>query len=65
VRLDAAGTDLVVTVRDDGVGLSPAAPATKGGLGMRIVQQLAEQLGGRITITSEAGTICRLVVPRQ
>jgi two-component sensor histidine kinase len=31
---------------------------------MRIVQQLAEQLGGTITITSEAGTTCRLAVPR-
>jgi two-component sensor histidine kinase len=31
---------------------------------MRIVQQLAEQLGGTITITGEGGTVCRLVVPR-
>jgi two-component sensor histidine kinase len=64
VKLETTDKELIVTVRDDGVGLSRAAPSTKGGLGMRIVQQLAEQLGGTITITGEAGTVCRLAVPR-
>src|SRR5262249_34042029 len=53
----------IVTVRDDGVGIVPSATG-KGGLGMRIVQQLAEQLGGTITITSEAGTTWPPVVRR-
>jgi two-component sensor histidine kinase len=64
VKLETTGKDLVVTVQDDGIGLPAAAPAPKGGLGMRIVQQLAEQLGGTITITTGAGTVCRLAVPR-
>jgi two-component sensor histidine kinase len=64
VKLEATDKELVVTVQDDGIGLPAAAPAPKGGLGMRIVQQLAEQLGGTITITGEAGTVCRLVVLR-
>ena len=64
VKLEATDKEIVVTVQDDGIGLPAAAPAPKGGLGMRIVQQLAEQLGGTITITGEAGTVCRLVVLR-
>ena len=63
VKLATTDQELIVTVRDDGVGILPSATG-KGGLGMRIVQQLAEQLGGTITITSEAGTTCRLVVRR-
>ncbi len=64
VKLATTDRELIVTVRDDGIGIDPSAIG-KGGLGMRIVQQLAEQLGGTISITSERGTICRLVVPRQ
>jgi two-component sensor histidine kinase len=64
VKLETAGPELVVAVQDDGIGLPLAAASSKGGFGMRIVQQLAEQLGGTITITSDAGTVCRLIVPR-
>jgi len=61
-RLDS--TDLELIIRDDGPGL-PATydPGQSKGLGSRIVEGLASQLGGRLTLTSNNGAITRLVIP--
>lgn len=63
VRLAVSGAHLVLTVRDDGRGVSPVARADGRGLvGMR---ERAELLGGTLEVTSApgAGTTVRAVVP--
>ena len=65
VTLDKASEgDRVLVIRDDGSGL-PAGhdAAASTGLGMRIVQGLAAQLGGSIAMTSDSGTVSRVTFP--
>lgn len=47
--------DLVVRVRDDGVGASPQSLSTSSSLGLRLVGNLAEQLGGQVSYSSSPG----------
>jgi two-component system, sensor histidine kinase PdtaS len=49
-----------LAVADDGVGHDPAGPATGGGLGHLLVEQLARQLGGSAATEGKGGT--RVVV---
>jgi two-component sensor histidine kinase len=49
-----------LTVADDGVGHELASPATRGGLGRVLVEQLARQLGGSVAVEGAGGT--RVVV---
>lgn len=53
-----------LSVRDNGSGL-PAGfdPATAGGLGLRLIRSLAQQLGGEVSMTTDRGTITRVVFP--
>lgn len=52
---------LLLVVRDDGVGSSGETVAGKErGLGTRIVQGLASQLDGKLTIDRDSGTVARL-----
>lgn len=54
----------VLVIRDDGIGLSPGHDGGTGqGLGIRIVDGLAAQLGGRISMANENGTVTRLHLP--
>jgi two-component sensor histidine kinase len=47
------GGDLILTVLDDGVGLPEGFnPAVDGGLGMRVVRSLAEQMGAALDFAS-------------
>lgn len=65
VDLEIAGDgSRILAIRNDGVGL-PAGhdPARSTGLGMRIVQGLAAQLGGSISMASEGGTVTRISLP--
>ncbi len=66
VWLSLTGSPLVLTVRDDGVGL-PAEdqPRRRGSVGLELVRALAEAQGGTLTVTGEpgAGTTLRLEVP--
>lgn len=59
LRLERMDPDrLCFTIRDDGQGYETdraAAPARQAGLGTRICQGLAAQLGGELTVTSEPG----------
>ncbi|WP_119421873.1 sensor histidine kinase [Desertibaculum subflavum] len=53
-----------LSVRDNGSGL-PAGfdPAVAGGLGLRLIRSLAQQLGGEVSVSSDGGTITRVVFP--
>ncbi|HET9076852.1 MAG TPA: sensor histidine kinase [Acidimicrobiales bacterium] len=65
VELKRVGTDLHVTVRDDGVGLPAGfSIADTPSLGLSIVRGLVgTQLGGTITMRSDGGTVIDLVIP--
>lgn len=55
---------LQVCVSDDGRGLAGAAPKSGNGLGTRIVDSLAAQLGGKVTVVDNGGVATCLVFPR-
>jgi len=65
VSFSRSGDELVVEVRDNGAGLPPDfSVGTTTSLGLSIVRGLVQgQLGGRIEMTSDGGTLARLVVP--
>jgi two-component sensor histidine kinase len=53
-----------LTVADMGVGLPESIePGDGGGLGMRIIRSLVEQLNGRFEIARRAGTQTSIIVP--
>ncbi len=54
---------LVVTVRDDGIGLQNLNEAKATGRGLRNMQRRCEELGGRFTLRSGPGTVLRFLVP--
>ena len=65
VQLKNEGDVLTVRVHDDGVGL-PAGftPERSGGLGLTIVRTLvAGELGGRMDMRTDGGTLVELTVP--
>jgi len=49
------GAQLVLTVRDQGQGLPGEAERREGGLGMRLVRSLVEQVGGELIIRDGPG----------
>ena len=58
------GDSLIVTVEDDGVGLPPHVDHNGGGLGLRIMHSLAEELGGSLSFrSSPLGLTVQVVVP--
>ena len=65
IRIDLTprGTEQVLTVSDDGGGLPPDFTLeTASGLGLRIVQALAQQIQGRFAMENgHGGTTCRVV----
>ena len=59
-RLDDGRIEL--SVRDDGSGLPDGFdPDADGGLGLRLIRSLAQQLGGEFSMTTENGTATRIV----
>ena len=63
VEIVLAERRLTLTIRDDGVGLDPAA--ARSGHGLRNMQRRAEDIGGQLTIESQpgAGTVIHLEAP--
>jgi signal transduction histidine kinase len=54
---DAAGREIVLTVRDDGRGFDPAAAAgtTQGHFGLQVMRERMEGIGGTLTIDAAPG----------
>jgi signal transduction histidine kinase len=63
VRLDTNGTELVLTVRDDGAGFEPGAQAR--GMGMANIAARAAEVGGSVEVASapDRGTALRFALP--
>ena len=66
--LDAQGrrmTYLRLSVTDNGVGIRPGGKTDRGGLGTKLVENFARQLGARHEIiSSDQGTTHDLVIPK-
>ncbi|MGA2779227.1 MAG: PAS domain S-box protein [Steroidobacteraceae bacterium] len=65
VQLVVTPTDVVLTIRDDGVGLPPAAERASG-LGLASMQHRAAAIGARLSVRTryEGGTEVRLECPQ-
>jgi two-component sensor histidine kinase len=62
IELAHSNGDVVVEVRDDGVGMRNAA-AESGRLGLQIVRTLIEELGGTLEVESDGGTTVSVNIP--
>jgi two-component system, NarL family, sensor kinase len=69
LEVDVRGDDRQVrlSVRDDGVGFDPDSTSSNGSYGLRGLQSLVEDGGGKVQVVSEpgAGTTVRMVVERR
>jgi two-component sensor histidine kinase len=64
VRLTARGASITLEVADDGVGLPPSVELRRvPTLGLRLVESLADQLGGTVELHRSAGTCCQIRFP--
>lgn len=63
VRL-ANPDEILLEIRDDGEGYRTVASSTETGLGSRLIEALAHQLGGTIALSNEGGAAFRLTFPR-
>ncbi|WP_244929614.1 sensor histidine kinase [Nocardioides sp. W7] len=55
VTLSYDGDEVVLDVRDDGVGFDPDRPAPEGSFGLRAMRQRAERLAGVLALESRPG----------
>jgi len=64
VRFQQVGDTIVITVADDGCGFNPAEVANKGPLhlGLQIMHERAESVGGKLTIDSSPGHGTRVTI---
>jgi signal transduction histidine kinase len=62
IRLTQQGTRLLLEISDDGRGFTPAEVRKQGGLGLRGIQERAEQLGAQLSIQSAPGHGARIQV---
>ncbi len=64
ISLHAREEGIVLEVADNGVGLPPLFDrARSDSLGLQLVEMLSSQLGGSLSIASEAGVKARVLVP--
>lgn len=63
IRLDQEGDNLVLQVRDNGVGIQ--SPPVHGGIGLRLMQHRCTLIGGQFGITTRGGggTVVSCVLP--
>jgi signal transduction histidine kinase len=66
IRVEAPPGAVVLEIRDDGRGFNPAA-GHPGHFGLESMRSRADEIGGRLTITSAAGrgTVVRVEAPAQ
>ncbi len=64
IRLQRAAGRLVLTVRDDGIGIGPA-PDAGDGIGLHMMRYRTDLIGGRLDIDplDEGGTVVRCSLP--
>jgi two-component system, NarL family, sensor histidine kinase UhpB len=62
VSLACEGSDLVVSIEDDGVGLAPGAESKRGSSGLVNIRERARDLGGAAVIRNRPSGGCRLDV---
>lgn len=60
IELRVSGEEAVLTVTDDGAGISPSALHSHGGMGLHIMNHRARMIGG--TLSVRPGTECGTVV---
>ena len=67
VTLDRCDTDLVLEVRDDGVGISPTDATSIRSIGLAAMRERAQLVGGGLFISGTAGvgTTVRVQIPRR
>lgn len=58
--LEVLPDKLLLTVQDDGIGLTEG---DKVGRGLRNIKARAEEMGGKVTVTSDKGTRVGLILP--
>jgi signal transduction histidine kinase len=64
LRLALDGSELVLSISDDGAGFDLETAGEQGGMGLRIMRYRAQSVGGRLVIdSSRAGTRVALRVP--
>lgn len=64
INLQRENGKLALVIADDGPGFAPAPAVPKErGLGMRVLESFARQLGGDFSIDGSRGTVARLVFP--
>jgi len=62
IGLSADGNELRLEVSDDGRGFEAAAPVAPGHHGLTNMRRRAEALGGRLEVTSGAGSGTRIII---
>lgn len=55
VTLSYDGDEVVLDVRDDGVGFEPSVPTAEGSFGLRSIKQRIARLSGELTLESRPG----------
>jgi two-component sensor histidine kinase len=65
VSMKEAADRVVLTVADDGVGLSGKDPAQGGTLGQPLIRSLVRQLAGTVDMCDRDGLHCTIVFPRE
>ena len=60
IEVSAGESDLVLEIRDDGIGLGPGS---SGGHGLQTMRERAEELGGTLSVDGSHGTVVRATIP--
>jgi signal transduction histidine kinase len=64
VTIDTAADKVTITIRDDGVGFDPGQIAERRGMGLQMMRERVEELGGAIHVesTPSKGTKVRVTM---
>jgi signal transduction histidine kinase len=62
VHLHQTQATVQLSIRDDGVGFDPAEARSKGGLGLRSIEERVGHAGGKVTLRSSPGAGTELLV---